>query len=88
MLVCYGASSAADTTLGHPMCSDQGAPLCPGSCEPDLPRPQWPGQQRFMLSQTWRLEPQVSAGLAASQASLLGVWTAVFPLCLLLISSS
>lgn len=39
-------------------------------------------------SQTWRLEPQASAGLAASQASLLGVWTAVFPLCLLLISSS
>lgn len=33
-------------------------------------------------------KPQMSAGVAASQASLLGMWTAIFPLCLLLISSS
>ena len=72
MLVCYGASSAADTTLGHPMCSDQGAPLCPGSCEPDLPRPQWPGQQRFMLSQTWRLEVQLSESLLPGHRLLQG----------------
>lgn len=60
-LVCYGVSSATDTVPGHPVCSDQGALLCQGSCDRDLPRPWWPRQQRFTFSQTWRLEaPDVS----------------------------
>lgn len=64
-----------------------GSTPCPGSHEPDLPRPRWPGQQ--LHSRLTDLEagaPGISR-LGCFSGLLSLVWIYRLPLCLLLISS-